>query len=131
MKKLLCIVMTALLFISTTAYAEAPGQQAQVPAGGTVEESLYRMIPVFDSFARGMGIEGEVAYDANNPEFFWTQLHLLGSYWGYINTQATYENGNQIILPTSVMKEYAAASFNGTSALPDLPQSVTTVSFLA
>ncbi len=128
MKKVMCILMAALLFISTAAYAQTANQQAQAPAGKTVEESLYRMIPVFDSFARGMGIEGEVAYDASNPEFFWTQLHLLGSHWGFSNAQTTYQNGNQIILPTAVMKEYAAASFNGLATLPEIPPSLTSIS---
>ena len=44
----------------------------------TTEDKLYEMIPVLDSLARNMGIEGEVAYDANDPTFVWTQLLLMG-----------------------------------------------------
>ena len=66
MKKFLCILISALLAISALAYAET-----LAPAEETVEQKLERMIPVLDSLARNMGIEGEVAYDAASPEFVW------------------------------------------------------------
>ena len=128
MKKLISIMMAVLLFTSATAYAQT--QANQIPKNPTVEENLYHMIPVFDSFARNMGIEGEAVYDANNPQFFWTQLYLLGANWGIDNSQAVYD-GSQLILPASVMQEYAAASFNGLTTLPAIPQSITSLSLEA
>ena len=128
MKRLLCFVMAALLLITTAAYAEPAGRQAQTFAAGTVEEKLNRMIPVFDSFARSMGIDGKVAYNANDPQFFWTQLYFHGADWSYANALTKYTD-RQIVLPAAVIQEYAAASFFGFTSLPDIPQSVTDIRF--
>ena len=128
MKRLLCIVMVALLMITAAAYAEPAGQQAQTTAQETVEERLYRMIPVLDSFARQMGLDGEVTYDANDPQFFWTQMYFLGINWGLENALVRQADG-QMIIPASVMQEYAAASFHGLGSLPDIPPSVTEIRF--
>lgn len=128
MKRLLCILMAALLMITTTAYAESAGQQNQTFEKGSTEEKLYRMIPVFDSFARSMGIEGKIAYDANNPQFFWTQLYYHGADWSFANELTKYTD-KQIILPAELLKTYAAASFAGTVSLPDIPGSVTDISY--
>ena len=62
MKKFLCILISALLAISALAYAET-----LTPAEETVEQKLERMLPVLDSLARSMGVEGEIAYDAASP----------------------------------------------------------------
>ena len=79
MKRILCILMVALLAISALAFAEpVSNPQLTILEPMTTEDKLYEMIPVLDSLARNMGIEGEVAYDANDPTFVWTQLLLMG-----------------------------------------------------
>ena len=78
MKKLLCALLAALtLLVPVLTYAETATDAATAKVELTTEEKLERMLPVLDSFARAMGIEGEVPYDAASPEFVWTQLYLL------------------------------------------------------
>jgi peptidoglycan hydrolase-like protein with peptidoglycan-binding domain len=120
--------MAALLMITTAAYAENAGQQDQTFAAGTTEEKLYRMIPVFDSFARNMGMDGSKVYNAGDPQFFWTQMYFHGADWSFANSLAKFTD-TQIVLPASVLKEYAAASFFGTGSPLEIPQSVTNIRY--
>ena len=127
MKKLLCILLAAMLTMSSAAFAETAGQQ-QLQPEDMVEEHLYQMVPVLDSMMRTMGIEGEFAYDANSPHIFWTQLSQLGANWGHLNPLVTQESG-KLVIPTSVMQEYAAASFSGMESFPAIPQEITSIRF--
>ncbi len=117
MKRLLCILLSALLLISAIAYAENLTATAGTTEE-TVEEKLYRMIPVLDSLARNMGVEGEIAYDANDALFFWTQLYLHGVNWSFDNP-LVQQSDNQIVIPSSVIQEYAEAAFYGMIGMPE------------
>ena len=127
MKRLLCILLSALLLISAIAYAENLTATAGTTEE-TVEEKLYRMIPVLDSLARNMGIEGEVAYDANDALFFWTQLYLHGVNWSFDNP-LVQQSDNQIVIPASVIQEYAEAAFYGMIGMPEIPEGVTEIRY--
>ena len=128
MKRLLCIAMVVLLMVSTAAYAESSGQQAQTFTQDTTEERLVRMIPVFDSLAHNMVLDSEAAYDASSPQFVWTQLYLCAANWGFANALVKQEEG-RLIVPIWVMEEYAAASFYGMDGLPDKPADMAEISF--
>ena len=129
MKRILCILMVALLAISALAFAEpVSNPQLTILEPMTTEDKLYEMIPVLDSLARNMGIEGEVAYDANDPTFVWTQLLLMGQNWSTLNALVTGE-GNSLTIPASLIQEYAWASFGGMQQLPELPQTSTDIRY--
>ena len=78
MKRILCILMVAVLAFSALALAETVATpELTILEPMTTEDKLYEMIPVLDSLTRNMGIEGEVAYNAGDPEFVWTQIALI------------------------------------------------------
>ena len=118
MKKFLCILISALLLISSLACAESV--LSFQSAEETTEQKLERMIPVLDSLAHNMGIEGEVAYSAADPGFVWTQLQLMCSDWSMLDERLTVADG-KITVPAQVLREYAAASFQGMDILPEQP----------
>ena len=131
MKKILCIVISAVLLISALAYAET-ALNAQ-PAVETTEQKLERMIPVLDSFARNLDLEGKTLYSVEDAAFVWNQLTLMGVNWGVLDTQDASSQqtaadaqavlqGNRVIVPEALMQEYAAASFFSMQQLPQLPE---------
>ena len=71
MKKLLCILLSALMMalpLSSLAEEAAPTPEPFQAQALVTEEKLEQMIPVLDSFANTMGIEGEYTYDIQRPE---------------------------------------------------------------
>ena len=125
MKKLLCILLSALMMalpLSSLAEEATPTPapfQAQALA---TEEKLEQMIPVLDSFANTMGIEGEYTYDIQRPDFIWTQLYLMGMNWADWYSEIT-QTSEELVVPASLMQRFAAASFNALQALPQIPGS--------
>ena len=129
MKKILCILMVAILAISALAFAEpATAPQLTILEPMTTEDKLYEMIPVLDSLARNMGIEGEVVYDAGNPEFVWTQIALICQNWSAMNALVTGE-GDALTIPAELVQEYAWASFGGMQQLPEIPLTETSIAY--
>ena len=119
MKKLLCILIAALLACSALTYAESANEPTfTFLETMTTEDKLYDMLPVLDSLARNMGVEGEVAYDPQNETFAWTQVYLMGVNWARDHEEAKVE-GEYLILPAGLIWGYATASFGSNSfALP-------------
>lgn len=129
MKKILCILMAAMLAISAFAFAEpVTNTELTILEPMTTEDKLYEMIPVLDSLARNMGIEGEVTYDAGNPEFVWTQIALICQNWAALNALVTVE-GVALNVPAELVQEYAWASFGGMQQLPEIPLTETAISY--
>ena len=121
MKKILCILLVAMLAVSALAFAEtATSPQLTSLEPMTTEDKLYEMIPVLDSLARNMDVEGEVAYDAGDPEFVWTQIALICQNGSAMNALVTGE-GDALTIPAELVQEYAAASFGGMQQLPEIP----------
>ena len=120
MKKLLSALLASLmLLVPVLTYAETAVDAGTAQVELTTEQKLERMLPVLDSFARNMGIEGEIAYDATSPEFVWTQLYLIGVNWFADSLLATVDD-DEIVMPGMLMREFAIASFYGLLELPDL-----------
>ena len=62
MKKLLSALLASLmLLVPVLTYAETAVDAGTAQVELTTEQKLERMLPVLDSFARNMGIEGEIA----------------------------------------------------------------------
>lgn len=127
MKRWISILLTAVLLLGALALAEeAPAGEAQlIPA--TTSDKLTTMGPVLDSLVRNMGIEGEVAYSAEDAEFVWTQLYLHGMNWGFLSEGV--EAGEQVRVPGDVLRGYAQASFNGMEALPEIPEDMSGIHY--
>ena len=129
MKKILCILLVAMLAVSALAFAEpASTPQLTILEPMTTEDKLYEMLPVLDSLARNMGIEGEVAYDAGDPTFVWTQIALICQNWASMNALVTGE-GDALTIPAELVQEYAWASFGGMQQLPEIPLTETAISY--
>lgn len=123
MKKVLCILVSAVMLLSALAFAEmAPAQTVEE----TTEQKLERMIPVLDSFARNMGIEGETTYSALDADFVWSQLYLMGVNWTDVAQDSA---DSDIVLSSDTLRAYAAASFSGMVELPALPEDFNAVSY--
>ena len=92
MKKLLCVLLSALVMaLPMASFAQAESAPAAVQAESVTEGKLEQMIPVLDSFANAMGVEGEYVYDAQRPEFVWTQLYLMSVNWVNQYTEITQD----------------------------------------
>lgn len=101
----------------------AAGEAAEpAPAGLTIEEKLSAMQPILDSIIRTAGIEGEVSYDPDDPDFVWTVLYLMGVNYGYTHPAVTNESG-AVRVPAKAMEDFAMAAFSA-AALPALPETL-------
>ncbi|MDO4357273.1 MAG: peptidoglycan-binding protein, partial [Clostridia bacterium] len=127
MKKSISIILTVVMLLGSAALAEATPTISVQPIQATVTEKLASMFPVLDSLVRNMGIEGEVAYSAEDAEFVWTQLYLHGVNWGSLGEGVTV--AEQITVSGEVMRGYAAAAFNGMTVLPEIPEDMSGISY--
>ena len=129
MKRILCILMVAVLAFSALALAETVATpELTILEPMTTEDKLYEMIPVLDSLTRNMGIEGEVAYNAGDPEFVWTQIALICQNWSAMNALVTGE-GDALTIPAELVQEYAWASFGGMQQLPEIPETMVAIDY--
>ena len=104
MKKLVCLILCALLFASAMAYGDAIDLNAAAVDAAqpiTTEDQLYAMIPVLDSLARNMGVEGEIPYDPANPLFVWAQLYLQAVNW-IGEDETTLRDGESLTGPAAL-----------------------------
>lgn len=122
MKKWLCLVLSALLLVSALALAE--GDRSFTSE--TTEQRLAQMLPVLDSLARAMGVStaGEeygfsVPYDPGDAALVWEQLRLMSVNW--LAKDMEDPMASRLSIPADVLKACAAASFNGLSELPEIP----------
>ena len=109
MKKLLCILLSALMMalpLSSLAEEAAPTPEPFQAQALVTEEKLEQMIPVLDSFANTMGIEGEYTYDIQRPDFVWTQLYLMGMNWADWYGEIT-QTSEELVVPASLMQRPA------------------------
>ena len=121
MKRILCLVLVALL-IAAAAFAESAAAPAANEAAALTEpEKLAKMIPVLDSFARNMDLEGERVYDPNDAAFVWDQLYLMGVNWYQDELLPEEEAPAFLVVPADVMSDYAKASFADLAELPEIP----------
>ena len=127
MKRWISILLAAALLLGALALAEeAPAGEAE-PTAATTLEKLTAMGPVLDSLVRNMGIEGEVAYSAEDAELVWTQLYLHGVNWGFLNEGT--QVGKQVRVPGEVLRGYAQAAFAGMEALPEMPANMSGIEY--
>ena len=127
MKRWISILLAAALLLGALALAEeAPAGEAE-PTAATTLEKLTAMGPVLDSLVRNMGIEGEVAYSAEDAELVWTQLYLHGVNWGFLNEGVQVDK--QVRVPGEVLRGYAQAAFAGMEALPEMPADMSGIEY--
>ena len=119
MKKLLCALLTVLMLVPVLTYAETATSTPEPLVVETTEQKLERMLPVLDSFARNMGVDGTIVYDAASPEFVWTQLYLTGVNWFADSLPVTVKD-DEILVPGMLLREFAIGSFYGLIELPPL-----------
>ena len=122
-KKLMSLLLAALIACAAIAVAESAPAFAPEAVDAEAQETqkLAKMIPVLDSFARSMGIEGETLYNPDDAEFVWEQLYLLGVNW-YQDGQLGLEEQPVLEIPADVMTDSAAVCFPELEALPEIPE---------
>ena len=104
MKRWICLLLAALLGCLGIAAAEnaslfdVPGLGSALAQEELAAQDLAKMIPVLDSFAHAMDLEGTVAYDPEDPAFVWTELYLLGVNW-YTDGQLDAPASDAITVP--------------------------------
>ena len=70
------------------------------------------MLPVLDAMLRTLGIEGEVPYTAEDPALVWNLLVEIAKNERKTNPLILSDD-TLMIVPKSVLLEYASASFFG------------------
>ena len=132
MRKLICVLLALMLAGGASAFAEPawtpPADEAvETPAPEpldpeVVEAQLTAMLPVLDSFARILDDAGETAYDPASADFVWNQLYQLAVNWYQPDPNGPQDPEDWVSVPADALLTYAAASFAGLEALPELPQ---------
>lgn len=106
----------------TPAPTDTP-DSTSTPDIGNVEKNVEAMMPILDSIIRTLGIEGEFAFDSEDPEIFWSVLYLMGENWGSVHPLVTVEEDFDYttIVPRQVMQEFASAAFLAYDDLLPIP----------
>ena len=125
MKKILSVLLVLAMALTAVAYAETAAINP-VETVLTDEEKLTRMLPVLDAVIDTMGIEGEVPYTADDASLVWNVLIAVATNERETNPLILSDDALMIV-PKSVMLEYAAASFFGMTELPEIPADPATV----
>ena len=125
MKKILSVLLVLAMALTAVAYAETAAINP-VETVLTDEEKLTRMLPVLDAVIDTMGIEGEVPYTAEDASLVWNVLIAVATNERETNPLILSDDALMIV-PKSVMLEYAAASFFGMTELPEIPADPATV----
>lgn len=121
MKRYLSILLAFALILGTGGC----GQKELPPTikEESIPEDMYSMTEPIDALMRCM-IENQVAYNPNDPVFFWTSLsYFLGGYaLDHPLAQTTEEE--QLKVPRKLAQEFAIALFSDYEDLPTVPESL-------
>ena len=121
MKKFLSVLLILAMALTTVAFAETAAIAPVVEEKElTNEEKLTKMLPVLDAMLRTLGIEGEVPYTAEDPALVWNLLVEIAKNERKTNPLILSDD-TLMIVPKSVLLEYASASFFGMTELPEIP----------
>jgi len=111
MKKLTAWMMAFLLLLAPCAMAQED------------EAEILAMQPVVDSIMRAICVEDETIHDAEDAEYFWSVLYLMGVNWSGFHELCVFsEDYSTIRIPRQVMQEYATAIFCDYQDLLPLPE---------
>nr|WP_294681480.1 hypothetical protein [uncultured Anaerotignum sp.] len=118
MKKLLALFLACTMVFGLAACKE---QKEDNPNTQTAAEAVDSMKAPIDSLARCM-VEGNLEYNPEDPDFFWTALYYFAGGYGLEHEGVTeLSNTYQLKVPSAVMEEYAIALFSDYDGLPALP----------
>lgn len=109
MKRMMVLVLALILSIGVGAAA----------SDVTISRDLDATLPLLDTIVLTIGVEGEIPYDAEDPDTFFCALYLLGVNWPEVSDRITMEGGD-VVVPIDVMNAIAAAL--GQDEIPEIPE---------
>lgn len=126
MKKLTSSLVICMLMLGTAACTantenDEPPQTREMTAEQQAQAIDDMTAPV-DSLVRCM-LENDMAYDPQDPEFFWTALAYFAGQYGSEHELAEVTD-DTITLPSKAVQEYAIALFADYDDLLELPESL-------
>lgn len=129
MKKLiLSLTIVSLLIFPLGAAALTESQQESLPAVSTEEvhgnvpaqtDAAQAMTPAVHALVLAM-TENHLDYDPSDSEFLWTSLYYMLSLYGQMDERADFTD-DTMILPSEMVRDYAAALYPDVAQLPDIP----------
>ena len=129
MKKLiLSLAIVSLLIFPLGAAALAESQQDSLPTVTTEEvhgnvpaqtNAAQAMTPAIHALVLAMA-ENHLDYAPEDSEFFWTSLYYMLSLYGSMDERAEFTD-DTMILPSEMVRDYAAALYPDVAQLPDIP----------
>lgn len=129
MKKLiLSLTIVSLLTFPLGAAALTQSQQEALPSVST--EEVHGNVPAQSTAAQAMTpaihalvlsmTENHLDYDPSDSEFLWTSLYYMLSLYGQMDERAEFTD-DVMILPSEMVRDYAAALYPDVAQLPDIP----------
>ena len=128
MKKLLAS-LTILTILALPLGSAASAEQQTPPADLSVEEvhgnipaqadAAQAMYPAVHSLVLAM-TENDLEYAPEDSEFLWTSLYYMLSLYGQMDERAELTD-DTLILPSEMVRDYAAALYPDVAQLPDIP----------
>lgn len=125
MKKYIVYLISVLLLLGTAGCSgkDQNTDPQQTQSQGGQPQDMASMKEPIDSLVRCM-LENDEAYDAKDPEFFWSALYYFLGNYGTQNSLVTTTEEGQIKVPKKVVQEYAIALFANYDDLLPLPDGV-------
>lgn len=132
MKKLiLTLTLVSLLVFPLGAAALTESQQQDLPSVST--EEVHGNVPAQSNAAQAMApaihalvlsmTENNLDYDPSDSEFLWTSLYYMLSLYGQMDERAEFTD-DTMILPSEMVRDYAAALYPDVAQLPDIPSPI-------
>lgn len=132
MKKLiLTLTLVSLLVFPLGAAALTESQQQALPSVST--EEVHGNVPAQSNAAQAMApaihalvlsmTENNLDYDPSDSEFLWTSLYYMLSLYGQMDERAEFTD-DTMILPSEMVRDYAAALYPDVAQLPDIPSPI-------
>lgn len=132
MKKLiLSLTLVSILIFPLGAAALNQSQQEALPSVST--EEVHGNVPAQSNAAQSMTpavhalvlamTENHLDYDPGDSEFLWTSLYYMLSLYGQMDERAEFTD-DTMILPSEMVRDYAAALYPDVAQLPDIPSPI-------
>lgn len=121
MKKIPAFLLAATMTLGLGACT--PPAEPNPPAPQTETErteDVEAMVAPIDSLARCM-LENDMAYDPQNPEFFWTALFYFVGGYGTNHPLIETEEDYRLKIPRKAMQEHASVLFSDYDDFPEVP----------
>ena len=142
MKRVLGVFLIALLCLTTGCgkSGSTEPQSSPTPPKAVVSataqpatpESFQKMNCIYDSIVRAMIQCQFEEYDPNNATCLWNAIYFVANTVGDTlkGGKVVYnEDMSQLIVPTEIMEEYAAACSSTFESLPDIPADMTSIAY--